>query len=148
MSELILWKNQQMNKLRKDIDHLFDRFCFDFGVDLFRIEAAKGISLNMSQHDDTLFVKVNLPGIHPKDLDISLTSDTLTIRGQTRDETIKGNGYYRRVERRSGSFSRTIRLPCRVKVDDIRATYKNGVLDLVMPKWKPEKARGIKVELE
>jgi HSP20 family protein len=145
MSELILWKNQQMNKLRKDIDHLFNRFFSDFGVNLFPVEVGEGPSIEMSQTEDTLVIRAALPGVNPEDLDISVTSDSLTIRGKKIEESVENKGHYRRIETRSGSFSRTVPLPCRVKVDGIQATFKDGVLNMVMPKWGTEKAR-VKVE--
>ena len=145
MSELILWKNQQINKLRKDIDHLFNRFFSDFGVNLFPVEVGEGPSIEMSQTEDTLVIRASLPGVNPEDLDISVTSDSLTIRGQKTEESVENKGHYRRIETRSGSFFRTVSLPCRVKVDGIQATFKDGVLNMVMPKWGTEKAR-VKVE--
>ena len=148
MSELIIWKNQQMNKLRKDIDHLFNRFWSDFGVTLFPEKVREGPSIDISQTQDTIVVQATLPGINPEDLDISVTSDTLTIRGQKKEERVEERGGYRKIERRSGSFSRTVQLPCRVKVDDIRATFEKGILNMLMPKWEPEKSRGIKVEFK
>ena len=146
MSELILWKNQQMIKLRKDIDHLFNRFWSDFGVSVFPEQFREGLSIDISQTDDTLVIHARLPGVSAENLDISVTSDTLTLRGRKKEESIESVGYYRRIERRSGSFSRTVQLPCRVKVDVIRATFKKGILKIVMPKWETEQARDVKVE--
>ncbi len=147
MTKLTLWKNQEMSKLRKDMDNLFSRLWSSFGVSVFPGERAGAPYIDLSEAEDTLTVKVELPGINPEDMNISVENDVLTISGEKYDENIEGNGYYHRVERRFGSFSRAVRLPCRVKVEEIKATYKKGILYIVMPKCKPEEPRSIKVEV-
>jgi len=149
MSELMLWKNEEINKLRRDIDRLFDRCWSDFGVGRFLGEISKGFSIQIKETDDTLIVKALLEGVNPEDLDVSITNDILlTIKGEKSVRTAEEDGYYHSVKRRFTSFSRTFRLPCRVRVGEIKATFKEGVLNIIMPKWKPQKARGIKVEIQ
>jgi len=79
MSELTLWKNEQINRLRKDIDHLFGRLWTGFGTSVFPGEAAGVLSVDLSETEDTLIVRAEIPGIDPDNLDIAVTSDTLTI---------------------------------------------------------------------
>lgn len=149
MSELILWKDEEMSKLRRDIDRLFDRCRSDFGVCRFLGEVSEGFSIKLTETEDTLIVRAELEGVNPENLDVSITHDTLlAIKGEKRVETVEDGGYYHRVKRRFRSFSRTFRLPCRVKVSEIKATYKQGVLNIVMPKWKPQRPRCIKVEIK
>ena len=138
MSELILWKNQEMTKLRKDMQRIFNRFWYDFGVPILPDEIAEPVSIDLSETEDTLILKAKLPGIHPKDMDISVTGDTVI------EETAR----YHSVERRAGSFSRTIPLPCRVKVDEIEAIYKDGVLEITMPKCEPDETRGVEIKVK
>lgn len=97
---------------------------------------------------DSLKVHVELPGIGKDDVDISLRDDTLTIRGEKKHEKEeKGeNRYY--VERSYGSFSRTLTLPARVKADEVKATFKDGVLEILLPKAEEEKTRDIEVKVE
>lgn len=148
MSELILWKNKEMNKLRRDLDRLFDRCWCDFGIGRFFGEVSEGFSLQVSETEDALIVKAVLEGVNPENLDVSITNDILlTIKGEKRMDTVEESGYYHSVKKRFTSFTRTFRLPCRVKVGEIKATYKKGILNIIMPKWKPQKARGIKVEI-
>lgn len=146
MTKLTLWKNQEMNKLRKDIDHLFARLWSSFSTSVFPGETTGAPFINLSETEDALTVEAELPGINPEDLDISVINDILTIRGEKFEEAVEDRGYYHRVERRFGSFSRAIRLPCSVNVEEIKATYKKGVLNIFMPKCKPEKTHSIKIE--
>ncbi|MCK4785433.1 MAG: Hsp20 family protein [Desulfobacteraceae bacterium] len=148
MSGLILWKDQEMSKLRRDIDRLFDRCRSDFGVCRFLGEVSEGFSIKLTESEDTLIVRAELEGVNPENLDVSITNDILlTIRGEKKIGTDEESGYYHSVKRRFTSFTRTFRLPCRVRVGEIKATYKKGILNIIMPKWKPQKARGIKVEI-
>jgi HSP20 family protein len=148
MSELMLWKNEEMNKLRRDIERLFDRCRCDFGIGRFLGEISEGFSLQVKETEDTLIVKALLEGVNPENLDVSITNDILlTIRGEKKIATAEESGYYHSVKRRFTSFTRTLRLPCRVRVGEIKATYKKGILNIIMPKWKAQKARGIKVEI-
>ncbi|MBW1888681.1 MAG: Hsp20/alpha crystallin family protein [Deltaproteobacteria bacterium] len=148
MSELILWKTRQINKLRRDIDRLFTLPWSDFGGSLFCDEVEKGPSIDIFETEDAIVVRAELHGITPADLDISVTSESLIIRGKKREETIKSSTFSRRFEGRISSFSRTIPLPCKVKVDIIKATYKKGILNIVMPKWESEKARVIEIQIK
>jgi HSP20 family protein len=146
MLELIVWKNQEIRKLRRDLDRLIDRCWADLGVSLFLCRVTEDISVETFETKDALIVKAELHGMDPKDLDISLSQDTLTIKGEKQIEIVQDGGYYSRVERRLASFSRSIPLPFRVKVEGIKATFKQGVLEIVLPKWRPKKAHFIKIE--
>jgi HSP20 family protein len=148
MSELILWKNQEISKLKRDMQRLFNRFWYGFGVQMFPEEAGGISPIDLSETEDTLTIKAVFPGIKPEDMDISVTGDTLFIQGETREETVEGSADYQRVQRRSGSFSRTIALPCRIKVDEIKAVYKEGILKITMPKCEPDKARGVRIQVK
>lgn len=148
MSELILWKNQEISKMRKDMQRLFNRFWYGFGVPMFSEEAGGIHSIDLSETKNTLTIKAAFPGINPEDMDISVTEDTLFIRGERREETVEESADYQRVEKRSGSFSRTISLPCRIKVDEIKAVYKEGILKITMPKCEPDKARGVQIQVK
>ncbi len=147
MSELILWKNQEISKLKRDIDRLFDRFWSDFGVRGLCLEFSKGIETHISETEHSLVIRMLLPGIDPEALDISVTGDTVFISGEKKKRDTESASYYRKVERMFGSFSRTIKLPCKVKVDKIEATYKDGILSVFMPKKEPEESRETKIEI-
>jgi HSP20 family protein len=145
MNELALWMNQEMNKLRRDMERLFSRYRSDFGIGLLPWESEAGPFFDLSETKDRLVLRVDLPGVDPKDLEISVSGDRLTLKGKRQEETVKETGRYQTVERRFGSFSRTINLPCKLKLDDIQATLKDGTLEIVMPKCGPEEPKGIKI---
>lgn len=148
MPGLIVWKNQEMNRLRRDMDRLLGRLWDDFGVPFFPGTARDLPFIDLSEKGDTLIVKAEIPGINPEDLEISISDDVLTIKGEMKREVVDGIEDYHRIERRYGSFTRNLQLPCKVKTDEVNATYRKGVLSLIMPKCKPEKGRDIKIRVK
>jgi HSP20 family protein len=90
--------------------------------------------VDVSETDTEIKVSAELPGMEEKDIDVSLTRDTLTIKGEKKEESEeKGKDYYR-MERSYGSFTRSIPLPVEVNTDKVEATFKKGVLDITLPK--------------
>ena len=92
MSELIPWMDKEINKMRRDMDRLFNRFWPDIGADLFMEDVSGGISLETVLTEDIFMIKAVLPGIDPKSLDISVTEDKLTIKGSKKEEFVEGSG--------------------------------------------------------
>ncbi|MBW1996583.1 MAG: Hsp20/alpha crystallin family protein [Deltaproteobacteria bacterium] len=148
MPGLVLWKNREIQRLRRDIDRLFARLWDDFGMGYPHTLERRMPHLDLSETDDSLVVKAELPGVDPRDLDISIMEDLLTIKGEMRQTTTDKEAAYHRIERRYGYFSRSIRLPCKVSIDDARATYDKGVLTIVMPKCEPDRPREIKISVK
>ncbi len=83
-----------------------------------------------------LRVSVELPGLDEKDLDVSIAADAILVRGEKREENEENTSGYYRMERHYGSFYRTIPLPCSVDKDSAKASFKRGVLTVVLPKSK------------
>ncbi len=104
-------------------------------------------SLDVSETRDDIVVEAEVPGIDPKDIDISLVGDTLTIRGEKKQEEEKEENYHL-MERNYGTFTRSIRLPVEVQSDKITASYKNGILTIVLPKSEGAHKKEIKVKVE
>ena len=102
--------------------------------------------VNVIERDTEIAVKAEVPGVQKDDLDISVTEDTLTIRGSTRREEKEEKGDYYRCEMAEGAFARTIDLPSSVDASKVKATFKDGLLEVVMPKREPAKRRTIAVE--
>ncbi|MEE9611167.1 MAG: Hsp20/alpha crystallin family protein [Desulfatiglandales bacterium] len=148
MPGLIIWKNQEINKMRRDMDRLFARVWDEFSVPLFPQPAREVPFIDVSETRENLIIKAEVPGINPEDLELSLADDILTIKGEMKQEMVSEGEDYHRTERRYGSFSRTLKLPCRVREEDVEATYKKGILNIVLPKCKPEKARLVKIEVK
>ena len=91
-------------------------------------------------------MKATLPGLDPDDLDIQITGDTLTLRGETKEEEEIKEAKYHVRERRSQSFSRSLRLPVTVVAEKAQAEMKNGVLTLTLPKAEVVKPKVISVK--
>ena len=102
--------------------------------------------VDIVDRDDELVVKAELPGVDRKDLDISMTENTVTIKGSTSHEEKEEKGDYYRSEMSRGSYSRTLALPSEVDADKAKAKFKDGVLELTLPNLKKAKRRSVKVE--
>ncbi len=147
MAELILWKNQEIDRLKKDMDRLLSRFRDDFCSPLLLKGFREEPYLELTETQDDLLLKAEIPDLKPKDLDITISDDLLTIKAEVKEESFsKGEGFRERTQSCS-YFSRTIQLPCKVHVDEVRASYQHGILNIVMPKCKPETAREIKIKV-
>ena len=121
MSKLTSWKDQEIEKMKKDIDRLFERRCYDFGVDHLCRDFEEGPSVEIAETDDNIIVTASLPGMDPDNIDVSLTGRILTISGKQSEEYVEEGAHYHRVRRKFGSFSRKVELPYRAKVDEIEA---------------------------
>jgi HSP20 family protein len=93
--------------------------------------------VNVRETDEEIVVSAELPGLEGKDFDISLEEDVLVLKGEKRSEHEEKREGFHQVESVSGSFERRLRLPCEVDADEVKATYKNGVVTVVLPK-RPE----------
>lgn len=147
MSELILWKNQEMSKLRRDMDRLFSRLWSDFGMGMFPHDTAVG-PIEIAETEDAVYVRAELEGINPEDLDISVVRNRLIIKGKKSEETIAQGKHFQKIERSYGTFSRSVILPSSVDIEKIKATFQKGTLEIVIPKRESEKVKGIKIEIK
>jgi HSP20 family protein len=148
MSELSLWRKQEFDRIRQEMDQLFTRFRQEFGVSRSLLETSEAVAMNLSTTENAVTLRTELPGINPQDIDISVTDDTLTLRARSREDTVEKGDQFERTTKSSKSISRTITLPCRIVSDDVKATYKDGVLEIVLPKCKPAPARGVNIDIE
>jgi HSP20 family protein len=136
----------EMVTLRQAMDRLFE----DSSVSPLSWRTLNGESstaaLDVHQTDDEIVVSASLPGLKPEDVDITITGQTLSIRGEFKaDEKIDRDQYLYR-ERRYGSFNRQLQLPVRVQGDAATATFENGVLTLRIPKSEDVKPRQIEIK--
>jgi len=147
MPELTLWKKQEIDRLRKDMERLFVRLWDDFGIPRFPRIARNIPTIDLSESGENLIVRVEIPDVNPEDLDVSVTEDRLCIKGEMRQESTDEGDIYQRAEASYGAFTRDIELPCRVIKEEVEATYKEGILTIVMPKCKPEPDRSFRVRV-
>ena len=147
MPGLIVWKNQRINQLKRDMDRVFEKISGEFGLDgtTGRIRGAS--SIDLSETEKNLILRAEIPGVKPSDLEIEIVDDILTIRGEKKEEINTKDKNYHWTGSRYGSFSRSIKLPCRIMVKDVEASFKRGTLEISMPKCPPE-ARTIKIRLK
>lgn len=102
--------------------------------------------VDIIDQDAEVVVRAEMPGVDKKDLDVSLTDNTVTIKGSTYHEQQEEKGNYYRSEMSRGSFARTVTLPGEVDGTGAKAAFKDGVLELSLPKTETSKRRSIKVE--
>jgi HSP20 family protein len=102
-------------------------------------------ALDISERKDAYVVTVEVPGVNPDDLDITLEDGLLTIQGERQFTSESSEQQFHRVERRYGSFRRSITLPVQVKAEAIEASFENGVLEVVVPKAEEAKPKTITV---
>ncbi len=153
--ELTIWKPRRevlpfmdFDRMRKEIDHFWDSF---FDVESRRKGGDAGgwfPSLDVSETKNEIVVKAEVPGMDPKDIDISLADGVLSIRGERKQEKEEKEENYHLVERSYGSFARSVALPKEVKHDKISASYKDGVLKIVLPKSEEAKKKEVKIKVE
>lgn len=103
-------------------------------------------SVDIAETDTSVEAKVDLPGVKPKEIDIQLNGNVLTVSGERKEEKEQNGKTFHRVERRSGSFSRSFSLPCPVEEDEVVAEFHDGVLTITMPKTEAAKTRKIPVK--
>ncbi|MDZ7612161.1 MAG: Hsp20/alpha crystallin family protein [Candidatus Moranbacteria bacterium] len=103
-------------------------------------------SANVYQDKDNVIVEMDVPGVDPEKVDVSVENDVLTVSGSREDKReVKREDYYRK-ETRSGSFARSVILPMQVKSAKAEAEFNNGVLKITLPKAEETKAKKIKIK--
>jgi len=104
--------------------------------------------VDMFESDGKLILKAELPGMKKEDIEVTLTDGSITISGEKKKEDeIKRKDYYK-LERSYGSFRRTFSLPTEVRGDKVKSTFKDGVLEVIMPKSDEAKSKEVKVKID
>lgn len=140
-------EGRELVRFRDELDTLFSRF-FDMDFPLVRSffrEDAWTPRMDVSESESAVTVKAELPGCEAENIDVRLEGRRLTIKGEKKDEKEDKEANLHRVERAYGFFSRSIELPAEVDAKDVAATYKKGVLTVVLKKTKSTAAKKIKV---
>jgi len=145
MASLIKWEPfSDLVSLRDAMDRLFEEsFVRMRGwPSLF---GAETLAIDMYETPDSVVIKTAVPGVKPEDIDITITGDVLTIKGETKVEEKVEKENYIRQERRYGAFQRSVPLPGSLLTDKAEATFENGILTLTIPKSEEAKPKAIKV---
>ena len=144
MSNLTRWEPmREMMTLREAMDRLFDD-AFTRPLSLSGVSASPAI--DMYQTNDDVVVKATLPGLKAEDVDITVTGETLTLRGEFKVENEEKEASYHIREQRYGSFERSIMLPTDVKADKAKADFENGILTITMPIAEEVKPKSIMIK--
>ena len=149
---LVPWEPKEIKRLRDLFDDFFDSELLPESRRLTRRRWMEGGEwsplVDVIDKKDSILVKAELPGVDKKDVKISLSENTLTIRGERKEEKeIKKEDYYC-CERAFGTYSRTIALPVEVDKTKAKATFKNGILEITLPKIEETKTKEIEIQPE
>ncbi len=121
--------------LQREMNRLFESFVTGVGLDLpGRVQGGFMPSVDVTETDDEIVVKAELPGMDEKDIEVSLDDDGLVIKGEKREEHETKERGVHRMERSYGSFHRRIPVPVSVSEEDVEATFKKGVLHVTLKK--------------
>jgi HSP20 family protein len=126
-----------LNRLHRELDQTFDTVAR---------EATWSPAVDVHEETDKFVVHADLPGVKPADIEITADKGVLSLRGTRNFEQKQEDGRYSRVERVSGKFTRSFTLPENVQADAIKASFKDGVLELTIPKVAKVEPRRIEIQ--
>jgi HSP20 family protein len=145
-----------VTRIHREIDRIFDSAFRDFGLSPFgsersifpgSIDEILKPTVDIGATDDAYTISVEIPGVDEKDVRLELSGSALTIRGEKRQEKEDKNKNFYRVERAYGAFQRVLSLPEDVDQDDIRATFRKGILTITVPRKAALKADVRRIEI-
>ena len=153
MGDMTPWRNpfSLFTSFRRDMDELFNRFFGDWeraGTPWAPMSAGYFPRLESYVEGQTLHIKADLPGIDPKEVEIAVEGNLLTLKGERKAAQEVKEEAYLRQEVQYGSFARTVTLPEGVKAEDVQATYHNGVLDVTIPLPDSLVAKKVPIQIE
>ena len=134
-----------LSTFRKEMDRFLDRF-WDGGE--MPPMGAWAPDLDILEAKEALTIRAEVPGIDPKDIQVTLENGVLMLRGEKRQEMEQKDERVYRSERHYGSFARSVRLPATVDATKVLARFKNGVLTVVLPKTAEAKGRAIPIAID
>lgn len=144
---LVRWQPfREVESLQRQMNRLFDDL-MPTGEGGFNGGIAFMPAVEMNETPDAVHLKVEVPGLEAKDLDVQVTKEAVSIKGERKSESKTENNGVTRSEFRYGSFQRVIPLPARIQNDKVEAEYKDGILTLNLPKAEEEKNKVVKVNL-
>lgn len=134
---------RELMSFQDEMNRLFDLV----GRGAGEVAPVFGPAVDVEETAEEFVVRADLPGISPKDVKVNLMGDTLTLRGERKQEEVRKGANLQRVERRYGAFERSFTFDTPVKSDGIQARYRDGVLEIVVPKAEEAKVREIEVQV-
>ena len=147
MANIVRWEPfRDLISLREAMDRLFEESFIRPRAGWLAPLGAEGLAVDMYETDQDVVIKSSVPGVRADDIDITITGDTLTIKGETKTKEKVEKANYIRQERRYGAFSRSVTLPTSIVAEKAKAEFENGVLTLTLPKAEEVKPKAIKVK--
>ena len=138
-----IFGSDPLQALRNEMNDVLGRFSFDNSW----LGGEKLPAMDLSETDSGFEVKLDAPGFKSEEINVEVRGDLVQIHGEHKEETKEEKGKtYHRIERRSGSFSRSLTLPCRINEQKVVADYKEGVLTVQLPKVEGARTHKIKVQ--
>ncbi|OGR26813.1 MAG: molecular chaperone [Desulfobacca sp. RBG_16_60_12] len=145
--DLMEWRPfREVSRLRREMDRLWDDYFGSGRRGLQPLQAEFAPAVDVTETAEAVVVKAEVPGMDAKDINISVTGDVLTIKGEKKSEREEKEENYHVVERSYGSFSRSLALPGAVDLDKIEAKYDKGVLTVTCPKKEEVKPKAIEIK--
>ena len=145
--ELVRWKPRRyVPAVSDDLDRAFDRLMRNWVSPVSFSEFDWNPSIDVSESDNEIVVKAEVPGVSIEDIDISIDGNNLVISGEKKQESEEQGRNYYRAERSYGSFRRSFVLPPGADVENVKASSKDGVLSIVVPKGDDRKSRKVEIE--
>jgi len=139
-----LWRRDPITALREELNELRAKIFGEEEEGWFA--SATAPSLDLSETEKAVEVRMDVPGINAKDIDVQVSGNVLTVSGKREEEKEEKGRTYHRIERSYGNFSRLVALPCAVKENEVAAEYHDGVLEITMPKTEESKTHKIPVK--
>jgi len=135
-----------MADLRREMDHIFGEFFGRTPSSMAATEAMWSPLVDIHETKDSFLLMAELPGVKQEDVEVSVEGDTLTLKGERKREAEVKEDQYHRIERSYGRFERSILLPSVVDPNRVKATYRDGVLEVQLPKKEEAKPKAVKIE--
>jgi len=154
--EVTPWRPfSELVRMERDMERMFEDFLgrpwsgFGWPERLrFREIGFRGPAIEITEEKDDVVVKAELPGMKKEDLELNVSGNLLTLKGEKKkEEEVKEKGYYY-SERLYGSFTRTVEIPKDIQADKVHASFKDGVLEIRFPKTEEAKRKEVKIRVE
>jgi HSP20 family protein len=146
-SDVALGDNDPFTAFRREMDRLFESFGRDLAWPGGSRGAGMAPSIDVSETESEIRIEADLPGVEEKDVDVTVSDNVLTIKGEKKAEKEEKKKDFHLVERSYGSFSRSLTLPFAADPSKAKATFKNGVLSISLPKPPELTAKAKKIAI-
>jgi len=147
--EIIPWRpiGRELSSLHQEMDRLWDRFVGETPL-VRRITGEWWPTVDVSESKDNFIIKAELPGMDASDVNVSVSGNVLTIKGEKKKEEEEKDEHHYRAERYYGSFQRSFQLSASVQADKVEAAFEKGVLKVTLPKVEEAKKKEVEIKVK